>query len=180
MKHIGFRRTLLEPGSNKEAKYLNRIINWGVHGVRWESDPKRARTLLREFWDGGMQSTGDPSDKSGGNRAGTGQPLTGESASKTRRGVAIINYLSQDRPDLSVTARVLVQRMASPTEGTGMCLKRAIRYLSSHPRGLLIYPRDMVDQTLRIWTDSDWAGDVQSRKSCSGGYIQRNGGTIDH
>lgn len=43
------RRTLLEPGSHKEAKYLNPIIKWGVHGVRWESDPKHAGTLLREF-----------------------------------------------------------------------------------------------------------------------------------
>lgn len=39
-----------------------------------------------------------------------------------------------------------------------------------------MHPRGSVGDKLRIWTESDWAGDVKSRKACSGGYIQRNGG----
>lgn len=44
-------------------------------------------------------------------------------------------------------------------------------------QGVLVFPRGQVEETLRIWADSDRAGDVRSRKSCSRGYIQRNGGT---
>lgn len=49
-----------------------------------------------------------------------------------------------------------------------------IRYLVSHPRVVLTYPRGSTDGPLRIWTDSDLVGDVATRKSCSVGYIQRD------
>lgn len=97
-----------------------------------------------------------------------------------RRGNVIINYMAQDGPDLVVRARVLPHRVDTPTDGTEICLRRAIRYMSSHPRGVSMFPRSTIDDTLRMWTDSDWAGDVMSRRSCSGGHIQRIGGTICH
>lgn len=70
--------------------------------------------------------------------------------------------------------------MSSPTVGTETSLKRTIRYLSVHPRGLLTFPRGQVSEELNIWTDSDWAGDGKTRTSCRGSYIQKNGGTICH
>ena len=33
---------------------------------------------------------------------------------------------------------------------------------------------------LDVWTDSDWAGDVETRKSCSGGSLQLGTSTIHH
>lgn len=48
------------------------------------------------------------------------------------------------------------------------------------PRGVLMLPRVLIDEPLRIWTDSDWAGGVTSRRSCSGGDAQRHGGIICH
>lgn len=51
-----------------------------------------------------------------------------------------------------ITARVLPQRMVTATEGTEMCLKRAIRYLASHPRGVLMPTRGAVEEALCIWT----------------------------
>lgn len=89
--------------------------------------------------------------------------------------MAIINYRAQVRPDLAVTARVLSQRMAIPTESAEHCLKRAFRNLVSHTQRVSMYPRVSVDDARRIWTDSDGIGNVSSPKSYSGGHIQRNG-----
>lgn len=88
--------------------------------------------------------------------------------------------MAQDRPDLAVTSMVLFQRMANPTTRAEVCFERAIHYLSSHPRGILRFPRAHVDGTLRIWIDSDLAGDVRSQRSCSECYMKRNGRTICH
>lgn len=41
-------------------------------------------------------------------------------------------------------------------------------------------PRGPLDDTIKIWTDSGWAEDVNSPTPCSGGYIQckSNGGDL--
>lgn len=112
-----------------------------------------------------------PITKAGPEKSMEGEPLDPERASKARIGIDLFTYYAQDRPDLRVTARVLFQRVANPNEGIGRCLKRAIRHLASHLRGVLMYPRGSAGHTVKRLTDSDWAGDVSARKSCSGGYI---------
>lgn len=67
----------------------------------------------------GCKGKGTPITKEGPEKS-VGGPLGAE-----RLGIAIINYVAQDRPDLAVTARALSQRMASPTDDTKYCLKRA-------------------------------------------------------
>lgn len=37
-----------------------------------------------------------------------------------------------------------------------------------------------VEEWLRLWTDSGWAGDGMPKGSCSGGCIQCNGGALCH
>ena len=81
---------------------------------------------------------------------------------------------------MSVAARVLSQCMARPREGVLQCLKRVIRYLHGNPRCVLMVDPDVPLQDVKVWTDSDWAGDVASRKSCSGGYLQLAGTTVAH
>lgn len=82
----------------------------------------------------GRKGKDTPNTKDRGDKAATRAPLIGYQAIHVRRGIAITNYMAQDRPNLSVTARVLSQHLATPTEGTEMSLKRAIRYLSTHLR----------------------------------------------
>lgn len=127
-----------------------------------------------------MQGEGGTELQGGNTRQGQEQHSL--ETSQGRLGViTIINYMAQDRPDLLATAGLLSRHMATPIGGTNVCLKGAIRYLSSHPRGVLVVPGGQVEESLRILTDSDWwEGDVRSWKSCSGGHIQRNGRTICH
>jgi hypothetical protein len=70
--------------------------------------------------------------------------------------------------------------MARPREGVLQGIKRVIRYLRKYPRCILeVHPMTEFDH-LEVWTDSDWAGDVASRKSCSGGSMQLGGTTLHH
>lgn len=52
--------------------------------------------------------------KEGSENMVEGESLEAERARLARRGVAIVNYMARDTPDLPVTARVLLQHMASP------------------------------------------------------------------
>jgi hypothetical protein len=87
--------------------------------------------------------------------------------------------MAQDRPDLSVAARVLSQGMAQPHEGIKVGIKRVIRYLAKNPRCILKVNPDE-ERELEIWTDSDWAGDHLSRRSCSGGMLFVHGVPLLH
>ena len=90
-----------------------------------------------------------------------------------------MNYMAQDRPDLSVASRLLSQRMAKPTEGTEVGLKRLIRYVRAHPRCWNLMRWDSGDE-VKVLTDSDWAGDKESRKSTSGGCLLVGTTVIGH
>ena len=52
----------------------------------------------------------------------------GDVATKVRRGIARINEMSQDRPDLSAVAKVISQHMSKPREGVVRIHKRCVRY----------------------------------------------------
>ena len=87
---------------------------------------------------------------------------------------ARINYMAQDRPDISVAARVLSQCMSGRRESVLPAIKRVIRYLRPYPRCII-----EIDSDQQV-TELDWAGDVETRKSCSGGSLQLGTSTIHH
>ena len=70
--------------------------------------------------------------------------------------------------------------MAGPREGVLPAIKRVIRYLRRYPRCIIEIDSDQQVTELDVWTDSDWAGDVETRKSCSGGSLQLGTSTIHH
>lgn len=130
-KEYDLKKSLLEPESENEVRYLNRMLRRGAQGVERECDPKHMRTLVREHGMEGCKGKGTPMTTEGPNKSMGGKPLDPERPSKARKGIDNISYVAQDRPDLAVTARVLSPQMASPTEGTEVCPKRAIHDLAS-------------------------------------------------
>ena len=115
-------------------------------------------------------------------KVASGDELGSDLATKVRRGIARVNYMAQDRPDLSAVAKTMSQHMAKPHEGVVPLLKRCVKYLKRFPTASLLVPRGVPAevQELVAWTDSDWAGDVDSRKSTSGGAIVYRGATLMH
>ena len=74
------------------------------------------------------------------------------------------------------------QHMSQPREGVLNSLKRCVRYLKRYPVSSMMIPSGMDenDSTLTVWTDSDWAGDLASRRSTSGGVVVYRGAILGH
>ena len=78
-------------------------------------------------------------------------------------------YLAQDRLDIGFASKELAKRMAKPKLGDEAALNRVIRYLRGRPRCVYCYGWQNAPGIMNIFTDSDWAGDVEFRRSTSGG-----------
>ena len=79
--------------------------------------------------------------------------------------------MALDRMDLMVSANKLSRLMSQPRESDFVAVKRVVRYLRSHPVCALQYRWQSPGQGLLSLTDSDWATDVKTRRSTSGGAI---------
>ena len=84
-------------------------------------------------------------------------------------------YLGQDRPDLQVATRSLAQGLQLPTVGHQLMLKRLARYLRYRPRMAQFFPHQTYINPFVMWTDSDHAGCIKTRKSASGGVLMAGG-----
>lgn len=85
-----------------------------------------------------------------------------------RQVVGTLQYLTLTRPDISFAVNKVCQFMQHPTEEHWVLVKRLLRYLHhSLNLGLLISPSSQLK--LQAFSDSDWAGCIDDRRS-TGGY----------
>lgn len=83
------------------------------------------------------------------------------------RAVGLVNWLVQcTRPDLAFTASQLSQHLKKPGPQHWIAFKRVLRYLKGTSQLGLTLGGDAVE--LRVYSDSDYAGCPDSRRSCSG------------
>ncbi|KAK1649516.1 hypothetical protein QYE76_067321, partial [Lolium multiflorum] len=73
-------------------------------------------------------------------------------------------YLCASRPDIVLSVGVCARYQASPKDSHLMALKRIFRYFVDTPRYGLWYPKGS-SFILNGYTDADWAGDKDDRKS---------------
>lgn len=55
-----------------------------------------------------------------------------------------------------------------------------VRYLQGSPRAAIEFGARGEDGMARMWTDSDWAGDTDAWRLCSGGWIELEGNLMAH
>ena len=96
-------------------------------------------------------------------------------AKQYRRAVARLSYLAQDRPDIAFTANLLARSMAAPRQGDEVRVKRVLRYLQGHPTCRISYDYQDPPTNVTTMTDSDWAGDLTTRRSTTGTMIAHGG-----
>ena len=92
--------------------------------------------------------------------------------------VARGNYLPQDRTDLGYAVKELSKDMSNPKQESLGKLKRLARYLKDKPRLVMKFDYQGTVNGVTVWTDTDFAGCVKSRKSTSAGIIQLGGHLI--
>jgi hypothetical protein len=93
-----------------------------------------------------------------------------------QRLVGRLMYLAHTRPDLAYSLSVVSQFMHSPSEEHMNAVTRILRYLKSSPgKGILFTKGHNLD--VNGYTDADWAGSIQDRRSTSG-YFTFVGGNL--
>jgi hypothetical protein len=87
--------------------------------------------------------------------------------SSYRRLVGKLLYLNTTRPDISFATQQLSQFMHAPTTVHFNAACRVLRYLKNNPGQGILFSRDSELQ-LTGYSDADWAGCMDTRKSISG------------
>ena len=88
-----------------------------------------------------------------------------------RSAIGDIMYLMvATRPDLAMAVGALSQFAADPCPTHWQALKRVLRYLQATPTHGLEFSRNGIT-ILQGYSDADWAGDVETRRSTNG-YIR--------
>ena len=97
--------------------------------------------------------------------------MTKEESKVYRSGVGMLLYLvKHSRPDIANATRELSKVMDKPTPAAMKEMKRVIKYvLDTKDYGLKMHPKPVQDEfELVLFSDSDWAGDKDTRISVSG------------
>jgi hypothetical protein len=98
----------------------------------------------------------------------SGALLGPEDSSWYRSVVGSLQYLTHTRPDISFAVNKVCQFLSQPTEVHWEAVKRILRYVKGTiDTGLHFHKSSLLD--VSIFTDADWAGCVDDRRS-TGGY----------
>lgn len=89
----------------------------------------------------------------------------------------LIYLANATRPDIAFAAGTLSRFCTDPGEVHWSLAKRVLRYLTGTSHYNIKYIKNKND-ALAAYTDSDWAGDVDDRKSCTGNVIMLANGPI--
>ena len=124
----------------------------------------------------GCKPNSTPMDYSTKLQADSGSLLSAESSSSYRRLIGKLIYLTNTRPDITYAVQQLSQYMATPTNVHLQAAFRILRYLKGTPGSGLFFAATGTPQ-LRAFSDSDWAGCKDSRKSTTG-YLVYFGSSV--
>jgi hypothetical protein len=158
-----------------ELRILNRIVRRTGAGYEWEADQRHAELLIA-----GAGLTEDSRPLSNPGRKLNAKELETEpelldeaAASDFRARAARANFMACDRPDVAFAVKELCRGMSAPTTRDADALKRLSRYLLGRPRLVLHFAWQTRPALLEVFSDSDWAGCIRTRKSTTGGALMR-------
>ncbi|KAG7534720.1 GAG-pre-integrase domain [Arabidopsis thaliana x Arabidopsis arenosa] len=92
--------------------------------------------------------------------------------------VGSLMYLTVTRPDLMFVVCLISRFMASPRVSHWLAAKRILRYLKGTTELGVFYKRGESNMKLVGYTDSDYAGDLDDRKSTSGYVFMMASGAV--
>ena len=178
------------PGDQKETFFLNRLIRYIPDGadnygrrVEIEADARHVEILIRDFkFDDRTKGCEVPEEKMTQQEMMETERqamLEDSQASQFRSMVMRLAYLSSDRPDLCHAVRTLASAMKQPKPNDWLRLKKVARYLLKYPYMKRVFREQHAeDRQVLAWSDSDWAGDLKTRRSTSGSVVKIGGHTV--
>jgi hypothetical protein len=97
----------------------------------------------------------------------SGSVLGEHDATRYRSIVGALQYLTLTRPDISFSINKVCQFLHSPTTQHWMAVKRILRYIKSSV-GLGLKINRSSSTLVSAFSDADWAGSVDDRRSTGG------------
>ncbi|XP_059629524.1 uncharacterized mitochondrial protein AtMg00810-like [Cornus florida] len=85
-----------------------------------------------------------------------------------QRLVGRLMYLAYMRPDLAYALSIVSQFMHDPGERHMNVVMQILRYLKSNPGKGVLFTKNVGYQNIDTYTDADWAGAIDNRRSTSG------------
>ena len=164
----------------RQVKDLNRIITWDEgKGIGYDADPRHVEIINQQLSLEHAKFVTTPGTKAEGRTADdNGEPLGDEHATKHRALVARCNYLSPDRPDIAFAVKGFPRHMSIPRKGDWTRLKRLGRYFVGRPRLQQWSNWQSAPRGVNTYTNADWVGCRETRKSTAGGDIRLGNHTI--
>jgi len=108
-----------------------------------------------------------------------GEPLSPELSKLYKEIVGSLLYLSVcTRPDMAQSVGMLCRYMATPTSFHMAAARNVLVHLAGTRTLGLYYGRQTPDTTLVGYSDSDYAGDVDNRRSTTGFVFVMNGAVV--
>jgi hypothetical protein len=160
--------------------FLGQEIMRHKEGIR-VSQGQYVKTLLRRFDMEECKPVSTPMEKGKMLGKETGVLLKDEDPKKVlyQEIVGSLLYLSvHSRPDLSFALGVLNRYMQNPTDLHSIAAKRLLRYLKGTIDMGLNFPSDNGQQGVRVYTDADFGGELDKRRSTSGMIACLHGGAV--
>ena len=155
----------------KEAKVLNRVLRITADGWELEADQRHCELVIEDL---------KLNDAKGLAVPGVMEPLVendtslnDEQTSRFRSLAARLNYLSQERVDIMHSVKELCRCMSSPTAHSWTNVVRLGKSLKSNPRVVIRYHFQNEEPIIDAYSDANWAGYHQTRRSTSGGVLMR-------
>lgn len=88
---------------------------------------------------------------------------------------SLLYLANQKRPDIAFIVSRLARCIARATEGDWAIARRVVRYLKGNSTMGIKYGGA---KALGVWVDSDFAGDLETRKSTTGFVFTLHGGAV--
>ena len=171
-------------------KFLGRKISMVNGGLEWEGDARHVTSYLDklklEFSDTGpltscMRAVKTPGVKRTDQDVQEIRVPMNKVQAKAYRGLAALaNFMSQDRPDLSFAAKEISKTMSDPAYSDIVPLKRLGRYLTTYSSCAYYYRFQHPPNEVSGYCDSDWGGDLGTRRSTSGGCLLHGDHLVVH
>ncbi|RVW77143.1 Retrovirus-related Pol polyprotein from transposon RE1 [Vitis vinifera] len=139
------------------------------------SQRKYALDLLQETGMSGCQPVNTPIEE--GLKLCVKPNQVSTDKGRYQRLVGRLMYLAHTRPDLAYALSVVSQYMHNPGEQHMNAVMRILRYLKNAPGKGILFAKNVDHQSIEVYTDADWAGAVDDRRSTSG-YFTFVGGNL--
>ena len=144
----------------------------------WIGQPSYIRTLLSKFRMDDCNPVETPADVSLKlKKAEENEALSDKELYQSAVG-SILYVSTRTRPDISYAIGSCARFSANPTKCHWTAVKRIMRYLKGTINAGVMYSSQDQNSLLVGYSDADWAGDVDDRKSTSGYVFQISGGAV--